>query len=330
MAFFSTPNSSLFPSAPHPTPEGTLVPASKPRTDRRTPILNPYDKFTQPQFDDWITGLTSSLRQALGHLDEPASRPERTYELDTPSRSQSHLENASEEDYDPEADDSLHELKARRAAAKGKARDPREGPGLGVGTAQEPIYLASDSEDSDSDQRAATNNASDSEQEKSDFDDEEQDQEEEGEEEEEEEEEHEGHLSHVRGGSRYARAVTAEEAYEEDEEEEQEGSSSDRDEEEGDEVIEVDLDSDQEEYENDENTAPPQRSREYEEDHSRAVTVPRAAGRSGRGWVPNVFLDDGENDEDEYSEDDYDQPEEENTGELIHHCTCSIIHVYSF
>src|SRR5258708_28728157 len=37
----------------------------------RAPMVNPYDKFTQPEFDVWIGDMTNSLRRALGFEDEP-------------------------------------------------------------------------------------------------------------------------------------------------------------------------------------------------------------------------------------------------------------------
>src|ERR1700760_4107465 len=31
----------------------------------RAPVVNPYEQFTQPEFDDFVSGLTSKIRDAL-------------------------------------------------------------------------------------------------------------------------------------------------------------------------------------------------------------------------------------------------------------------------
>ncbi|KAK0486132.1 hypothetical protein IW261DRAFT_781702 [Armillaria novae-zelandiae] len=115
------------------------------------PIYNPYDKFTKPQFDAWIDDLTGTLRRALGHIDD-GGREESLVASDESSMGHIDAEQASESsEVDGDIEDSFAELKARRANRKGKARDPREGPGLfpgrGNGSYEEPIDLASDSED---------------------------------------------------------------------------------------------------------------------------------------------------------------------------------------
>ncbi|OAX43663.1 hypothetical protein K503DRAFT_87721 [Rhizopogon vinicolor AM-OR11-026] len=114
--------------APHTTPVTT-----HPKSLRR-PIHNPYDKFTKPEFDDWISGITGALRRALGEeteedvvLDEHQS--EDVYAI------------ADETFQDQSFEDSFADIQSRRA--KGKAKDPREGPGLGA--QQNPIELPSDS-----------------------------------------------------------------------------------------------------------------------------------------------------------------------------------------
>ena len=57
--------SSAHPRVPNSTPQ---LPSSI-----RPPIHNPYDKFTQPQFDEWIGGITSALRKALGQEEETST-----------------------------------------------------------------------------------------------------------------------------------------------------------------------------------------------------------------------------------------------------------------
>lgn len=116
-----------------PAPQTTPV-SSNPKSLRR-PIHNPYDKFTKSEFDDWIGGITSALRRALGEeTQEDAAFDER----------QSQDVNAAAEETfsDQSFEDSFADIQSRRA--KGKAKDPREGPGLGV--QQNPIELLSDSE----------------------------------------------------------------------------------------------------------------------------------------------------------------------------------------
>lgn len=95
---FSTPGG---PAAPHTTP-------SSARSALRAPIHNPYDKFTQPEFDAWIGDITGALKRALGHV-EPAPKP--------PKFSVRPSDVSDEE----VGEDSFAEIKARRAA-KGKQR----------------------------------------------------------------------------------------------------------------------------------------------------------------------------------------------------------------
>jgi hypothetical protein len=122
-----------------------LLPTPKPP---KPPIHNPYDKFTQPEFDAWIGGITGALKRALGQEDEVEQEPKAQgaylspafgdYEAELPDGSES---------LDEAVDDSFAEIKARRALGKGKARDPREGPGLGTGDVYQPIEIDSDSEE---------------------------------------------------------------------------------------------------------------------------------------------------------------------------------------
>ena len=97
---FSTPR---YPGAPNPTPRSTgKLP--------RAPIHNPYDKFTQPEFDAWIGDITGALKRALGREDLPPVPAQRVDRL-TPE------EDAEEEDLQ----DSFADVRARRLA-KGKER----------------------------------------------------------------------------------------------------------------------------------------------------------------------------------------------------------------
>jgi hypothetical protein len=127
----------------------------------RKPILNPWDKFNKPQFDEFIDDITGALERALahehdyvprrkpaprfwarivrnkGHSDEDEDEVEQAPANEAPTSPTEAL--ASDED----VEDSLSEIAARRA--KGKARDPREGPGLGG--ANQPIELLSDDDE---------------------------------------------------------------------------------------------------------------------------------------------------------------------------------------
>lgn len=116
-----------------PAPQTTPV-STNPKSLKR-PINNPYDKFTQPEFDKWIGGITSALRRALGEETEEDAALDEHLSQD--------INAAAEETFlDHSFEDSFAGIQSRRA--KGKAKDPREGPGLGV--QQNPIELLSDSE----------------------------------------------------------------------------------------------------------------------------------------------------------------------------------------
>ncbi|KAG7091085.1 hypothetical protein E1B28_010141 [Marasmius oreades] len=104
----------------------------------RPPIHNPYDKFSQSDFDAWIGGITTTLRQALGHEDEVQAE-------ETDDSLDRLLESVQKRVIEEEERDSLH-TETRYAFRKGKGRDPGEGPGLGPGTLAEPIELDSDSD----------------------------------------------------------------------------------------------------------------------------------------------------------------------------------------
>lgn len=86
-----------------------------------------YDRFPAGEFDNWISGLTASLKSALNHDDAPTNGSR-----ETPLSSRSPSPAAQQ---------------PRTISSKGKERDPRNGPGLGV-RREEPIeILSEDSED---------------------------------------------------------------------------------------------------------------------------------------------------------------------------------------
>jgi hypothetical protein len=129
--------------------------ASPARASLRPPIFNPYDRFTQPEFDAWIGDLTDALRHALRHEPEPEadypSRPNNSWKTIQDQRGGGLTADrlakspTSTEGHDEEStlEDSFAQIASRKA--KGKARDPREGPGLGL--KDQPIELLSDSEE---------------------------------------------------------------------------------------------------------------------------------------------------------------------------------------
>lgn len=138
--------------SPHSSPTAQAAHA---RASLRPPIFNPYDRFTKPEFDAWIGDITGALKSALSYEAEA--------EVDSPSRHSSSWNTipdkiggslsadrraqspASSEACNDESafEDSFAQMASRRA--KGKARDPREGPGLGLKGL--PIELSSDSEE---------------------------------------------------------------------------------------------------------------------------------------------------------------------------------------
>lgn len=134
-------------SAPHATPITASARLLSKAKAPRAPMVNPYDKFTQPEFDSWIGDLTDTLRRALGYEQEEqvTNSPEKTqFNGDTNGHIPDYRPvDLSEGDEDP--DDSFAQIKSRRA--KGKARDPREGPGLGRGDRVQPIEIVSSDEE---------------------------------------------------------------------------------------------------------------------------------------------------------------------------------------
>ena len=174
------------PAAPHPTPLSATaynLPNSK---TKKPPIHNPYDKFTQPEFDAWIGDITGSLKRALGQIeaDDKPNLLECTQRVSTGSATSGYRPIDLDESEDEAINDSFAEIKARRALGKGKARDPREGPGLGGADRMRPIQIVSSDEEEENEVELAVGMEDDDSEEE-----EEEDEEDEEEEEEEEEEE---------------------------------------------------------------------------------------------------------------------------------------------
>ncbi|KAI9064528.1 hypothetical protein FKP32DRAFT_1685428 [Trametes sanguinea] len=98
---YSTPR---YPGAPNPTPRSN-------QKSLRAPIHNPFDKFTQPEFDAWISDITGALKRALGQEEAPppAARAISTVQAED----------------ETVLEDSFAEVKARRLA-KGKERAREE------------------------------------------------------------------------------------------------------------------------------------------------------------------------------------------------------------
>jgi hypothetical protein len=145
-------NTHSHPSSPPPT---SAAKAAQMRASLRPPIFNPYDRFTQPEFDAWIGDITGALKRALGHEAQPTvnspshhsgswntvpNHPGGSFSADGRTQPSAPSENWDEES---PVEDSFAQIASRRA--KGKARDPREGPGLGL--KDQPIELLSDSEE---------------------------------------------------------------------------------------------------------------------------------------------------------------------------------------
>lgn len=156
---------------------------SKPAPFPKAPIVNPYEKLTQPQFDAWIGDITSALRDALDYRAEVRPKPKVRTEWQYPGGDErdeaTASDDAEEQSY---LDDTFAEAVGRRAQsgnAKGKGRDPREGPGLGRGDRSAPIEIDMDSDEGEEEENAESDRDERYEQEE----------EEEGEEEEEEDEE---------------------------------------------------------------------------------------------------------------------------------------------
>lgn len=117
-------NSSAFSRVPNSTPQ---LPASV-----RPPIHNPYDKFTQPQFDEWIGDITSALKKALGKEEEETPTLQPTKPREGVAFSVSDTDEGGVED-------SFAEWKAIRAKEKGKMRATEDEQDSEYGGSQE-IY----------------------------------------------------------------------------------------------------------------------------------------------------------------------------------------------
>ena len=113
----------------------------------RAPMVNPYDKFTQPEFDAWIGDMTTSIRRALGFEQEEPHLFENILVNGAASGGLPVYPQLDLTDQDEAPDDSFAQIKSRRD--KGKARDPREGPGLGKDRTQPIEVVSSDEEDED-------------------------------------------------------------------------------------------------------------------------------------------------------------------------------------
>ncbi|KZT01461.1 uncharacterized protein LAESUDRAFT_477909 [Laetiporus sulphureus 93-53] len=118
---FSTPNH-LYP---------TLASSTVPRA----PVINPFDKFPQSDFDAWIGDITGALKRVLGY-----EVPEKEH-APAPAQAQAQAQDQTIESdrEDDVVEDSLAEIKARREA-KGKQRATTPGD------AEQPIVIGSDSE----------------------------------------------------------------------------------------------------------------------------------------------------------------------------------------
>ncbi|KAF7298066.1 hypothetical protein HMN09_01027900 [Mycena chlorophos] len=113
----------------------------------RAPIVNPYEKFTQPQFDAWIGDITGALKDALGFRAKTPPRPKAKREWHVPRRSQSAQDEDDEVMQEEEEEDEEEQVMRESAKAKGKGRDPREGPGLGGGDRETPIEILDSDEE---------------------------------------------------------------------------------------------------------------------------------------------------------------------------------------
>jgi len=167
---------SLTPSSPHPTKSPAL---SKPKISR-APIQNPFDKFTQSEYDAWIAKLIGRIDKALAYDDIPSpqkSIPFLTAEASYAGSFMPKPAQESEDDLDSNIEDSFAQVRARRVD-KGKARDPREGPGLcpDFGGQNEPIEILSDEDEQDGGQVLDSERSEDDDDDDDDDDDEEEEQ----------------------------------------------------------------------------------------------------------------------------------------------------------
>ncbi|THH13261.1 hypothetical protein EW146_g6941, partial [Bondarzewia mesenterica] len=91
------------PAPPNATPS-TNYPSR--RASLRAPILNPYDKFTRPEFDSWIGDITSALKRALGREVEEEPKSDATTVADALLRAQGATVNDSALEVSPDAEGS--------------------------------------------------------------------------------------------------------------------------------------------------------------------------------------------------------------------------------
>lgn len=123
--------SSAYPRVPNSTPQ---LPSSI-----RPPINNPYNQFTQPQFDEWIGGITNALRRALGQEEEEVLTPHATKPREEDAHPVSDIDENNTEDL-------FADWKAMRAKEKGKMRATEEEQDSKYGGSQE-SYEDSDVQD---------------------------------------------------------------------------------------------------------------------------------------------------------------------------------------
>ncbi|KAG6813520.1 hypothetical protein H0H92_010225 [Tricholoma furcatifolium] len=121
----------------------------------KAPQHNPYDKFSQHEFDAWIGGITGELRKALGQDDVVVSQEKDGFhEEDQYASDEEEVERLVQLDSESsdEVEDETFSYSPERRVSKGKARDPRDGPGFGKGDQNEPIVIDSDSEEEEEEQ----------------------------------------------------------------------------------------------------------------------------------------------------------------------------------
>ena len=145
------------PRAPHPTPISAAKEGIVQRRATRAPTVNPFQKFSQNDFESWVSGMTGALRKALGQEVGAGETPQQSVEV-PPERVEGVASGMiyqpvsmdTEAEEDGYLEDSFAYTRARQNLNKGKGRDPREGPGLGNGVGEqkeEPIEILSGSEE---------------------------------------------------------------------------------------------------------------------------------------------------------------------------------------
>ena len=144
-------SSPYFPPPPHSTPQHYALTTPRPP---RQPVVNPYEKFTQADFDHWIGGITGALRRALGHEPHEPESVTTVFEHHENENQESPDEDENEDASEGDGvNDSLADIRVRYVSRldKGKARDPMEGPGLstwGKGNKGAPIEIDFDEDGS--------------------------------------------------------------------------------------------------------------------------------------------------------------------------------------